>query len=360
MNRLVWPRSLAKQLRTIQWILPLVLFFVASIYEYLEHLVYQEEGPVVVIFSTEVLVFGVAGPVAVWWVLGWAANKQERLEGANAKIRQLNADLEQRVAGRTAELAQKNSALEQANRELMALDRMKSDFVSLVSHELRAPLTNINGGIELIARERNALSAARREVLDILRKESARLTGLVQNSLDISLLEAGRLKTNPGPIPLHPFLRHLLQGRLSADGPHRLLLDIPPDLPPAWADEAHLADVVVNLVDNAVKYSLEGGDIRVSARNGGGELVLSVSDDGIGISPEEQAHLFKQFYRANNGTDREVYGHGLGLYFCRKLVEAQGGRIWVESAGIPGRGSTFHVSLPVCPEDINDEYNFTD
>jgi len=352
--RRVWPSSLARQLRTIQWLLPLFLFFVASGYETLEHFIGKEEGPTFA-FTSEILIFGIFGPMAVWWVLGWAATKQAKLETANARIRQLNADLEQRVAERTAELAHKNEDLQRANQELQALDRLKSEFVSLVSHELRAPLTNINGGIELIAREQEALSPSRREVLGILRKESARLTRLVQNILDVSLLEAGRLTTNPGPLPLRPFLRRLLQGRLPDDSPHHLTLDVPPDLPPAWADESHLADVVVNLVDNAIKYSPQGGEIRVSAHKDDDGLVLCVQDEGIGITPAEQAYLFKQFYRANNGTDREVYGHGLGLYFCKKLVEAQGGRIWVESEGTPGKGSAFYLSLPLCPEDIGED-----
>ncbi|MFQ5854297.1 MAG: sensor histidine kinase [Anaerolineae bacterium] len=346
--------SLTQQITVVQWVLPLMLFLVASSYETVEHILQGKEG-FSVHFGAEILVFGTLGPMAVWWVLGWVGRNQVHLEQANAKIRQLNTDLERRVAERTAELAEKNAALTKANTELQALDRLKSDFVSLVSHELRAPLTNINGGIEVLNQEREVLSPARREALDILRDESARLTKLVQNILDVSLLEAGRLVPNPGPLPLRPFLNQLLKGRLAADGPHQVAIDVPPDLPPAWVDETHLADVIVNLVDNAVKYSPAGGEIRVTARNGRQELVLSVSDQGIGVPPEEQPHLFERFYRANNSADREVYGHGLGLYYCRKLIEAQNGRIWVESEGVPGRGTTFHVSLPLCPEHVNDE-----
>ena len=264
------------------------------------------------------------------------------------------------MADRTAELARKNEALKQANAELKALDTMKTDFVSLVSHELRAPLTNINGSIELIAAERQALSPGRQEVLDILSNESARLTHLVQNILDVSLLEAGRLVLNPGMLPLRPFLRQQLNGRLAQNELHKIVLDVPPNLPPAWADELHLAYVMVNLVDNAVKYSPDGGEITVSARGGGDTLTLSISDHGIGVPPGAQTHLFDRFYRANNGADREVYGHGLGLYFCRKLVEAQHGRIWVESTGIPGQGTTFHITIPACNEEIDDEPDFID
>jgi signal transduction histidine kinase len=351
-------RSVLRQIKVVQWVLPLLLLLMATGYESVEHIVHKGEG-LSLTFSTEVLIFGVLGPMTVWWVLGWVGQNQARLEHANAEISLLNSELEKRVAERTAELAEKNTALAQANADLKALDDLKSDFVSLVSHELRAPLTNINGSIELIVRERDALSPGRREALDILRDESARLTKLVQNILDVSLLEAGRLTTTPGPLPLHPFLNQLLKGRVPEHGPHRLVVDVSPDLPPVWVDETHLADVIVNLVDNAVKYSAEGGEIRVSARNGDAELILSVCDEGIGIPPSEQSHLFERFYRANNATDREVYGHGLGLYFCRKLIEAQKGQIWVESEGVPGRGTTVYLSLPVCcPEEAQDESDF--
>lgn len=354
MDILLWRPSHIQQIKIMQWALPLLLFLIASGFETFEHI---EKG-FTFHFGAEMFVFGILGPLAVWWVLGWAARNQAHLEQASAKISRLNSDLEQRVAERTAELAEKNAALAQANDELKALDTLKSDFVSLVSHELRAPLTNINGSIELIAREQDALSPARQEVLDILRHESARLTNLVQNILDISLLEAGRLTANPGPLPLRPFLGRLLKGRLPVNSPHHLKMDIPPDLPLAEIDETHLANVVVNLIDNAIKYSPEGGQIKVSVQNDDHGLVLSISDQGIGIPPAEQTHLFERFYRTNNSTDREIYGHGLGLYFCRKLIEAQGGCIWVESEGIRGRGATFYLSLPVCYREMENEPDF--
>ncbi len=161
MNDLPSRRPFTQQMKLVRWLLPLILFMVAFGHETLEHIV-QGKEEISLVYSTAVLIFGVLGPLAVWWVLGWAGENQVRLERANAEIRQLNNDLEQRVAERTAELAEKNIALAQANADLKALDNLKSDFVSLVSHELRAPLTNINGSIELIARERDALSPGRR------------------------------------------------------------------------------------------------------------------------------------------------------------------------------------------------------
>jgi len=344
--------SPAQQVRFVRWTLPLLLFLIVIAYEFMEHTFSRKEGfsPD---FMAEVLFFGILGPMAVWWILGYISKSQERLEDAYREVQRLNAGLEQRVAERTAELARKNEALAKANAELQTLDRLKSEFVSLVSHALRAPLTNINGAIELLNSEREALSPARQEVLDVLHDESARLTQLVQNILDVSLLEAGHLTPRRGPVALRPFLSRLLRGCIPSDGSHRLIVDVPTDLPPVWVDEGHLADVVINLVDNAVKYSPDGGEIRVSARLDGGRenaVVLSIRDQGIGIPPDEQDRLFDQFYRANNAARQTASGYGLGLYFCRKLVEAQDGRIWVESSGVPGEGATFYVSLPSCPE----------
>ena len=345
--------SIIRVLTIVQWVLPIILFFLATVFEITEHVIKEHE-----IFSpalwSETALFGIIGPVAVWLVLRWVRENQKQLEVANFKIYKMNAELELRVAERTVELEEKNIALKEANEELRALDDLKSDFVSLVSHELRTPLTNINGGIELIARHKEKLPERKQAVLDILRNESLRLTHLVQNILDVSLLETGKLKAVPGPIALQPFLNTLLSSRIHTQQNHTIVINIPPDLPEAWADETHMGDIIINLVDNAIKYSPEGGEISVSAYRENDSIIIAVKDNGIGIPPYAQRHLFKQFYRANNNNDREVYGHGLGLYFCRKLILAQKGEIWVESTGVPGEGSTFFVSIPVIYE-LEDE-----
>jgi len=345
--------SIIKLLTIVQWVLPIILFFMATGFELGEHIIY-EHNSISPAFVSEMAIFGVVGPVSVWLVLRWVRDNQRQLEIANAQIYEMNFQLELRVAERTAELREKNQALEDANKELQALDDLKSDFVSLVSHELRAPLTNINGGIELIARHKERLPERKQAVLDILRDESARLTHLVKNILDVSLLETGKLDPIAGPIALQPFLRTLINSRIHTNKQHTIAVYVPSNLPAAWADEVHLADVIINLVDNAIKYSPDGGNITVSAEQAGDDIIIAVHDTGVGIPPYAQKHLFKQFYRANNNNDREVYGHGLGLYFCRKLIEAQRGKIWVESTGVPGEGSTFFVSVPVIHE-LEDE-----
>ncbi len=350
-----WPlTSTVHRMRRIQWLLPVCLFLIAGNFEVFEHVVEHEH--VGTAFFGELLFFGVMGPAAVWWAMGWAAQHQERLEAANDSILQLNEELEHRVDDRTAQLRTRNAELARANQELKALDKLQSDFVSLVSHELRAPLTNINGGIEMFARHRSSLPRPQRDVLDVLGRECRRLTRLVESILDVSLIEAGKLCTEPRPIPLAPFLGRLLEGRLPEDGPHALIVEVPADLPPVWADEGHLADVLLNLLDNAVKYSPSGGEIRVAAQAMEDEcLAITVSDQGIGIREPEQRHLFERFYRVDASPDRHVYGHGLGLYFCRRLVEAQSGRIDVESEGEPGLGATFRVTLPAFRDGYDDD-----
>jgi len=187
-------------------------------------------------------------------------------------------------------------------------------------------------------------------VLDILRDESARLTKLVKNILDVSLLETGKLNPIPGPIVMQPFLNTLIASRIHTNKNYLIQVDVPSTLPAAWADESHLADVIINLVDNAIKYSPKGGEILVKVWQENCMLLVAVKDYGLGIPLHAQRHLFKQFYRANNNNNREVYGHGLGLYFCRKLIEAQHGNIWVESSGISGEGATFYINIPVINE----------
>ncbi len=347
--------SIIRLLKLVQWTLPVVLFFLAATFEVLEHVIIDRE-PLAPAFLAEMTIFGIIGPVSVWLVLRWVLENQKQLEAANIQIHRMNADLEQRVAERTIELEEKNMALQEANEELKALDNLKSDFVSLVSHELRAPLTNINGGIELIARHKDGLPARQQSALDILRDESLRLTHLVQNILNISLLETGNLNPIPGPIALQPFLRTLLASRIHINNTHNIIINVPPDLPPVWADESHLGDVIINLVDNAIKYS-NGGDIIVSAHKDNNGIIISVKDFGIGIPRYAQKYIFEQFYRANNNNDREVYGHGLGLYFCRKLIEAQDGQIWMESTGVNGEGSTFLIRVPTSIETENEYSN---
>lgn len=263
---------------------------------------------------------------------------------AQEEVRRLNVNLERKVEERTRRLQAAYDELEQKNSELQKLDRMKSDFVSLVSHELRGPLTNVNGGLELLF-ESADFAPAQRQTLTTIRRQSERLTHLVESILNITRLEAGRMPLQLGPLAVGPVLRNVAREMQSRAPAHHFTWPDTGNFPLLWADEDRLADILFNLLDNAVKYSKTGSHIRVEATYQADYAFFSVSDYGRGISPEAQAHIFEKFYQADAHDAREVYGYGLGLYLTRKLVEAQGGQIYVTSR--PEQGTQFTFTLPL-------------
>src|SRR5450759_4719535 len=199
-------------LDVVRWLLPLVLAVVAWTFEWTEH-VSSEHEPLTPGFYGEVLLFGVVGPVVVAIVLTWVRRLVVTLEATTSALEAVNRDLETIVAERTAnlqaatgELADRNRQLARANEELRELDRMKSDFVSLVSHQLRAPLTNINGALELVSQDAELLPAASQRTLRILAEEGHRLSHMIETILDVSRLEAGQLTPSAGPVALEPLL----------------------------------------------------------------------------------------------------------------------------------------------------------
>ena len=256
---------------------------------------------------------------------------------ARRELEQLNLRLEQKVGVRTAALEKTVVDLERLNEELKELDQLKSEFVALVSHELRAPLTNIRTGIELILDQEPATGTDR---LRIVQGEIERLGALVEAILDYSALDAGRFPLHPQALELGP-----LTGEIAAQmtDPDRLEIDIPEPLPLLMADERGLKSVLHHLLDNAAKYAPEG-DLLLQAEAGNGMIRVSLTDSGPGIPAEEQDRVFEMFHRLDNRDAREVYGHGLGLPMARKLLEAMGGGIRAE----PGEngGSRFVFWLP--------------
>jgi signal transduction histidine kinase len=272
---------------------------------------------------------------------------------------QENNRLNEELAARMREAASLNERLQQANAALQEADRLKSEFISNVSHELRTPLTNILGYTELLldSPSGDTLTSFQAEGLRTVHNNARRLLNLVNDLLDASRLEAGRFAINPAPLAPAPLLRQLVaEVRLMAEK-KGLTLEayLPDDLPPITADGPRLAQVMNNLLTNAIKFTPAGGQIRVeaSATKGGREpvppegewLVIRVADTGIGIAPEDLPHIFSRFHRAAEAQRRAIPGTGLGLYVAKAIVEAHGGRIGVESQ--PGRGSRFWFYLPV-------------
>ena len=336
-------RLLARRVAIIRWIVPLALFWFVTGFETLEHIIIEGKPPSWN-FSFEILFFGVVGPALVFVILSWIRHNLRQLILAYEEIHSLNTNLESRIQARTEELVQ-------ANEKLQHLDQLKSEFVSLVSHELRTPLTNIHGGIELVLQKLEPSTVSYQPVLLVVQSEVDRLARLVKHILDVSALQAGQIKLNRGAVVLRPFLNRVLTQCVQISDKHELKLDIPAQLPPVWADEDRLADVLSNLINNAIKYSPDGGEIQVNAAVENSHIHLIVKDSGDGIPPDEHERLFQPFYRGESTANSTAKGYGLGLYFCFQLIQVHNGRIWVESCGKPGQGAAFHLTLPIDQDD---------
>ncbi len=245
-------------------------------------------------------------------------------------------------------LAIENTRLYQA---VQAANLAKSQYVSLVSHELKSPMTSIRGFADLIRQGMTgAVSAQAREFLDTIVDNVDQMAALVSDLSDISRIETGRLRLQLAAIPLARYVQETVTAmRPQIDARrHALILDLPPDLPDAYADRTRLVQIVTNLLSNACKYTPEGGRVAIAARSERARIRVAVSDSGIGMSQEDLARLFTQFFRSENPAVREQPGWGLGLNVTRRLVELQGGEMGVSSE--LGRGSTFWFTLPTAPQ----------
>jgi signal transduction histidine kinase len=169
---------------------------------------------------------------------------------------------------------------------------------------------------------------------------------LINNLLEASRLQAGGIKLRLGYVELADMARVIVEKLRTTTAKHTFAVEFPPDFPPLQADYERLQEVLTNLIGNAIKYSPEGGQIKVGGIVGENNMVrLYVSDEGIGISPGDQERIFERFHRVDNRLTRQTPGTGLGLFLVKAVIEAHGGRVWVEST--PGQGSTFWVELPV-------------
>ena len=236
---------------------------------------------------------------------------------------------------------------------LKEIDRMKTELLSTVSHELRTPLGSIKGYATTLLSHGNRLRKdEQREFLEIIDSEADRLRELIENLLDLSRLEAGVLRIDREPGRLAATMRDVLRKVQLATPNHQLGLDWPVDDLLVSADQRRIYQVVQNLLTNAVKYSPHGGTITLSAAARGRELVVSITDQGLGIPAMELARIFDRFHRVQGEVSRGIGGTGLGLAICKGLVEAHGGRIWAESEGV-GKGSTFRFTLPLLAEALD-------
>jgi signal transduction histidine kinase len=234
--------------------------------------------------------------------------------------------------------------LHRALERLREFDRLKDEFIAVISHELRTPLTSVYGAA-LTLQNREISDEMQAELLKIVSDEAGRLARLLDDALSASRLHADRETFEIAAIDGAGVARAVVEAarpRL-ADG-FELELVAPADVPPVTADPDKLRQVLVNLTENAIKYSPDGGRIEVRVGRAASSIRFAVRDEGIGIAPEEQVRIFERFHRLDPNMTRGVGGTGLGLYICRELVQRMGGRIWVTSS--EGHGSTFEFDLP--------------
>jgi signal transduction histidine kinase len=233
-----------------------------------------------------------------------------------------------------------------AYENLKQLDRLKSEFVSNVSHELRAPLHTIGGFVQLLLDGKVTDQTTQKECLETVFRQTQQLTRLIDDLLDVSRMEAGRMQLNKAPTQMHGVIQEIVSELQSLAVPKRITLtdQTMERLPLVLGDAQRLGQVVRNLVHNAIKFTPENGHITVSGSSTADQVVIAVEDNGTGIPAEAMSHLFERFYQVDGSSTRRVEGTGLGLYICRQLVTAHGGSIWVDSE--PGKGSTFRFSVP--------------
>jgi signal transduction histidine kinase len=294
------------------------------------------------------------------------------LEVANETIQSLNLDLQRRVDEATKSLTLRLAELARARDEiavlfhesqerverLKELDRLKSQFLSMASHELKTPLTSISGFLQIVARrmrrrlDRGFPSQAEweqearvtLEQVDVINRQTSKLARLVDELLDVSRIQSGRVEFKFTEFDLAELASEVASRMQLTTTDHVLKVSAPEQQTPIVADRDHLEQVLNNLLSNAIKYSPDGGPIELSLRENADELLLSVCDRGIGILPSELDSVFDLFYRSPDHGGRKTGGLGLGLYISKEIVGRHGGRILVES--VPEAGSTFSVVLP--------------
>ncbi|HET7445263.1 MAG TPA: HAMP domain-containing sensor histidine kinase [Solirubrobacterales bacterium] len=235
--------------------------------------------------------------------------------------------------------------IEASQREL--LDRLKDEFVLTASHELRSPLTSVQGFAELLMLERETLTPKQVETVEIILDNCNHLVRLLNDLLDLARSDAGRLSVRLRPTELPPLIDEVVRTmRAQTEGSHQALIEkIDPELPTVEAEADRIRQILVNLITNAHEYSPEGANIEVKARVVGDEVEVSVTDDGPGIPETQLEHIFERFVRGDAGLTQRVGGTGLGLAISKSLVELHGGTIEVDST--VGTGSSFRFRLPL-------------
>ncbi len=300
------------------------------------------------------LIAGLIGALLLF--AGLIATMRRPLEAlVTASARLASGDRSARVeVGGPAETATLGKAFNEMAEELEIeaaqrdqLDRMKDEFVLTASHELRSPLTSVQGFAELLMMERDSLTPRQVETVEIILDNCRHLVRLLNDLLDLARSDAGRLAIRSRPTQLSPLIEDVVRTmRAQTDAKDQVLTEqIDPELPLVDADADRIRQILVNLVTNAHEYSPERASISVSARVADAEVQIDVTDNGPGIPAAQAEHIFERFVRGDAGLTQRVGGTGLGLAISKSLVELHGGTIAVDS--VVDRGSTFTVRLPL-------------
>ncbi|NOR47737.1 MAG: histidine kinase [Methanosarcinaceae archaeon] len=255
-----------------------------------------------------------------------------------------NKSLELEVASKTSEITKSNELLKRANKKLMELDKLKSDFVSMVSHELKTPLTRMKTSAEFLLQNDPDVSV-RREMLELIVRNIDRQTRMVNDMLDISRIESGNMRFRKDMLDIGEIINSAIETikKQSEEKKINITTDIPPDLLKINADKDKLIQVFVNLLSNALKFTPDGGNVEINANESGKYIEVCVKDDGIGIPPDKIDKIFNKFYQIDNTSARPYSGSGLGLAITKSIMEGHGGTIRVEST--PGEGTVFILTF---------------
>ena len=245
-------------------------------------------------------------------------------------------------------------SLKRENEELRARLAMRSEFLGMVSHELRTPLTTIKGSTATVLSNPSLFDQAEtRQFFRIIDQQADLLRDLISDLLDLTRIEAGALSVDPEPTDVAFLVAEAKDVFMRGGARNEIEVDIAPGLPRVEADRPRTAQVLNNLLSNAAKYSPESSTIRVTALEKDGHVEISVSDEGMGLSPDQLERLFRPYSRVEGGGgEQRIAGAGLGLAICKGIVEAHGGRIWAESEG-QGRGSRFTFTIPASEQAVS-------
>jgi signal transduction histidine kinase/ActR/RegA family two-component response regulator len=268
------------------------------------------------------------------------------------QLERLNRELEQRVAERTAELTAAADRLLESESALLEAGRRKDEFLAVLSHELRNPLAPILNAVEIL-RHRPQNEEELRWSHDVIDRQVGHLTRLVDDLLDVSRITRGKLEIRRRPVDLNQILVNVADGVQAALAPKRLRLEVslPAEPMPALVDPMRMSQIVLNLLDNAVKFTPEGGTIWLSAAISADGVTISVRDSGVGISAPDLPHLFEMFHQVNGNALPSQNGLGIGLALVRWIIGLHGGTVEAKSEG-PGQGSEFVVRLPAAERPV--------